>query len=97
MVKFTTGNLNHSDRNSSHQSINSTIAIAILNDQSIISTIAIVFLITSCELIPLLKDMASHTVLHFEIIYNLPLYRSIEKWNLFVIPWGGKATGWFVV
>ena len=44
-----------------HQSIISTIAIVILDHQLTILTIAIVFRITNRELIPLLNDMASHT------------------------------------
>ena len=58
--------------NLNHQSIISMItAIDIFNHQSINSTIAIDFLITSCELIPLLTDMASHKRLWKHVIHRL--------------------------
>ena len=45
-----------------NQSIISITAIDIFNHQSINSTVAIDFSITSRDLIPLLTDMASHTI-----------------------------------
>lgn len=62
-------NFNHSDRHPQYyQSIISITAIAIFDHQSINSTIAINFWITSRELILLSTDMASHKHLPMRLI-----------------------------